>query len=292
MFYGKDGEEFIVKLLDTTKDISRKPIIRDNYIIYIINLIEIGKYIWNDYKDKYDNSDRGCHGEEHLREVMLLSFKLCIEYRDALEVELHAALLMCTIASITHDSYSYTDRDNHHERASMDLLKYLKNEKVIKEFSKFKIRVDDKFIDIATSMVYQHRASYVDDYSYKMCELFSAADRGEPNFDNILKRAYLHNKGKTDFKLEVNKNIGKTTYGKFYFENSINFQGELEDYEIFTILHMVDKFGKDGYIATNLKKDSIYKKYFNVEISFLYSDILELVNASNIKECLSNVLKD
>lgn len=283
-------EEFKDKVIEVTFPITRGET-RTNQNFYfdkVVEVMRIGELVWKDYRDKYNNSDKEHHGIEHIREVLLLSFKLCVEYEGKLDgIDFISSLYMCTIASITHDSHSYENRENHHELASLDVSSYLSSNKLRNSIP----NIDNKFISIVSSMVFEHRASYKGEYSYRISELFSVADRGVPNFKEIIKRSCLCNMSKSNFKLEVNKNIGKTTYGKFYFENSINFQGELEDYEIFTILHMVDKFGKDGYIATNLKKDSIYKKYFNVEISFLYSDILELVNASNIKECLSNVLQ-
>ena len=304
MFDGKDGEEFITKLFGTTIDISNESVVIGTYDIIVSDCIDVGKYIWNNYRNRYNNDDSECHGVKHLREVMLTSFKLCIKYRNRIDtVSLKEALLMSTIASIVHDSYSYTDRDNHHEVASIDLLEYLKNEEVNNFISKkfTDISIDNKFIDIVCSMVYEHRASYNHNFSHVMCELFSAADRGMPNFDSMFKRTLSFNKLKTNFKLDVDKNIdivinnsGKysTTYSKFYFENSVKFKGEIKDYIIFSLLHMMDKFSRNGYAFNRLKENGIYKNYFGKELEQLYLEIekLFLVKPDILKHLVNNYI--
>lgn len=97
----------------------------------------------------------------------------------------------------------------------------------------------DSKVTIANA-VKEHRASYKGEFSSVLSELLSSADRGYPNFQNIYNRALKYAKGNEEQ----------------------------------TKLHLIDKFGREGYANF----PDMYKNFFKDELELLYKEI------DNLKE--------
>jgi len=221
--------------------------------------IEYKKLVMYHFKHFYENVDKG-HGLVHVNAVC----DLALEINDSLNLNLSEYDII--LSAIAHDIYSHTSRRTHAEKGEAYILN---DTGVIYDY------VDDKVL--VAKAVGEHRASYTGEHSSVLSELISAADRGEPNFNHILKRIYECTKDKK-FKLENIKRDHILCNGKTL--------SDMGDYitTIYglaigkTFTHLVDKFSTQGYA----RYPDVYKVYFKDKLTELHNDIDKCITQPNI----------
>lgn len=183
--------------------------------------------IWNIFKGRYENVDEA-HNHNHIYHVLQRAIDIvefCISKHLIKKEDRERFYKQMIFASILHDSFSYTHRKMHHEKAyelakvfesvkvneqnQIDVLTKAKNDFNLKldilrkldvpeelrqdishfnfNWLKFYNKID---VNIVAYMVLQHRASNKDDFINLQAEIFSCADRDDLDLSVIINRIY------------------------------------------------------------------------------------------------------
>jgi len=178
----------------------------------------------------YKTND-AAHQIDHADEVVTLMLQMDKKFN------LHLDKNMIIVIGYYHDIFSKEDklaRKNHNNLAA----DYILNNN--KEFSIF----NDKELTLISKAIREHRGSYKGEFSSIYSELVSAADRGEPDLNDMIKRSF-----------------------KYHFDG-LNSQKAAEE----VLEHMIEKFGKNGYA----KYPKLYLKFFGKKLDNLKKDIMKL----------------
>lgn len=183
--------------------------------------------IWDMFKGRYEKVDEA-HNHNHIYHVLTRSIDIvefCISKHLIKKEDRERFYKQMIFASILHDSFSYTHRKMHHEKA-YELAKVFESVKVneqnqidvvTKAENDFNLKLDIlrkldvpeelrqdishfnfnwlKFynkidVNIVAYMVLQHRASNKDDFINLQAEIFSCADRDDLDLSVIVNRIY------------------------------------------------------------------------------------------------------
>lgn len=194
---------------------------------------KLQKRLFNYFAPYYASNNKG-HQINHAIEVCSLAYRIAGSVYPG---KLDGRIL--SVAAFAHDMYS-DKRDTHHLTGAEHILS--------SEFRKHGFLKSDEEYELAAAAVREHRASFKgESYTSQYSEVISAADRGSPDLDRILKRVY-----------------------------SCNMGGALEDNLASSLKHLHEKFGRDGYMRTT----DAYKEYFKDEIEKFYVDIEKLTYES------------
>jgi hypothetical protein len=192
---------------------------------------ELSKYTVREFFKEFYLSNDDAHQISHADDVCDLALTINKKLGDLYSEE------YIILASYAHDIYSdELGRKNHHKLA----YSYIMNTK-----SAIFETISDEGKGIIACAVFEHRASYTGDFTSKLSEIISAADRGVPNYKDIYNRALKYAKG------DHNQ----------------------------TELHMIDKYGRNGYA----KYPDAYIKIFKEELEELYT-IIDSLNPETRKD--------
>lgn len=259
--------------------------------------------LWKEVSEHYRNDPS--HGLGHLLEV----FKNSINMYYAIFNRIDSAVKKFILATIMHDLFSFTSRENHHILAK-HLLEEIYNKLELEEPDYLLINFSDSgevlhntFVDIDTpiavsccmnittiknafsgedilevaNMVHEHRASKKLGFSSICSEIFNAADKDAPVLDKVVKRIYTCAKVKENkFKSDLNgyKNL-ESPYGDFTSDVKIK---ELEalgwpDTMIKTFYHLWEKYSSNGYMFMGTDKNGVYATYYADKIEVFHNEI-------------------
>ncbi len=190
------------------------------------------------FKEFYNYNDEA-HKFNHVEEV--LANALFIE-----EVILtNYGFEKLAILAYIHDMYSGLDRLHHHTLAQQWVL----DNKFDKIFRNFKIEE----IDEIAYAVGEHRASFKGEYTSKLSELLSAADKGKLELTKYIKRIYSSYNNKNNSYGHFNGHVLPTHGAKIGA----------------TLTHLKSKFSRTGYMRLN----SVYKEVYKDDIEQFYLDV-------------------
>jgi len=220
------------------------------------------------FKPFYEKVDVA-HGLDHVIEVM--NTALAINHKLRLGISKHDII----VASIAHDIFSYTDRNEHHKKAQ---------EYILSDVSTIYDYVSDR--ESIAYAVGQHRASYKGEYNNKLSELISAADRGAPNIEKIIKRIYqcaidpnlvfsIDVKGIPELVLPTGESLSDTY--QLLIDTSFTIA------EAKTFVHLYEKYSVSGYARYN----TVYNKYYNNEMLDFF---ITIENIAKEPELLRNYI--
>lgn len=130
-------------------------------------------------KPYYDKNDLG-HGWDHAIEVMNLALKI------NKETELSCNENDVIAASLLHDIGVSIDRKTHHIVA----FNMLFTDELFKWFDALSNKYNIDWAAVLLAIV-EHRASFTGEYSSKLSELISSADRLYPDEEQLIKRMIL-----------------------------------------------------------------------------------------------------
>lgn len=205
------------------------------------------------FKPYYNDVDEG-HNMKHVVNVM----ETALEINNVLNLTNRTDLIM--IATIAHDMFSYTHRDKHHEKAYEFIMDI--------KYGMFKdISDDDRYI-IARAVL-EHRGSYKGEFYSSISELISAADRGAPNLNKIIKRIHVCS---LDTTLVFNTD-----------DMQLTSESPEEDFLLRTYTHLLAKYSRNGYARYN----DVYKKYYNTALEEMWIKI-DTITLKDIKQIVSN----
>lgn len=185
------------------------------------------------------------HGVEHVKEVQERALKINTYLENKLGI--HADIGIINIAAQYHDVTAIDDRENHHKSGANLFLKECK----------------DKYGQITKRKVYQciweHRASYKEEYSSIESQILSTADRDEINpssIDKLFKRAYIYSK---EHGLDHDVAVEKAYY------------------------HIKEKYGRDGYAFNSHNK--VFFIYYEENLKDFWN-ALELTSLEAVYQIL------
>lgn len=130
------------------------------------------------YKDMRDQS----HGwDGHVKHVV----NNAVDINEKLGLGLRVELLM--LAAAWHDVAQETHRETHHLEGALQFIEAADRlAPSLSMWERYQV----------TWAIREHRASYTDDYSTMYSEVISAADRGKPDAQLIINRAWYHTQSK------------------------------------------------------------------------------------------------
>lgn len=219
-----------------------------------MDIKEYKQLVINHFQKFYENVDLA-HGLSHVKAVTNLA--LDINKRCNLNLSEHDIV----VAGISHDIFSYTYRDEHHTKAkeyilqdSGDIYKYVTNKKLI------------------ACAVGEHRGSYKGEFSSLLSEVISAADRGLPNLNSIIKRIH---QCACDPSLIFT--IDKTGIPAMLLPNDITLvdmhnkliEDRFSKEFAKTYVHLYEKYSISGYGRYN----QVYKQAFSDELCNMWIEI-------------------
>jgi len=201
--------------------------------------IDVLKY----YNSLYLNKNDPQHKLGHVIDVAYTFLSLVKENIEDIREELNilkkedgyddVIMYVCFLTAVIHDIYVWKDRDIHHMLAAEHIL--LKKDMFIKRLKRLVIGYSTTNIfDIMAEIVYHHRASEKYRRNSILVSLFRIADKGIPDFKNILDRMNI---------ISV-------------LEKDID---DLTQFEIEKLQHLKEKYGVDGYLYAN---DQYYYKTY------------------------------
>lgn len=136
------------------------------------------------FKPYYDKNDRG-HDIGHPLDVLITAFDIDMKLKLGIDVD------DIISAVFIHDMFVHLGRSEHHVRACEFAMnkEYPLKSSLTKEQQKRVARA-----------VREHRASYTGSFYSELSELISSADRGMPDFNKHIERAFInrHDKGEDD----------------------------------------------------------------------------------------------
>lgn len=196
----------------------------------------------------YDHSTDEAHKVPHIKDVMDTAYKMfkSNSFRKMDEVDEMLFLKKLDLAVVFHDCATTISRE-HHEFTGADVFTYLAELAGIME---------KKDIIEVHSAIQQHRGSYDGLFTYRLSELVSAADRGNPkDLRKIVIRSYQY----------------------AVDNNSI-------DPELHALLHVKDKYARNGY--ANLS--DVYKDYYRDSLETFWHNV-DLLSLEKVKEIVESV---
>lgn len=213
------------------------------------------------YKTRaYYGNDSSGHGFRHICDVLTLA--LLINEKHDLETNIEKIIL----ASFVHDMFSSSHRITHHLEAYTFVLS--------SKWRVFEFLSPEDKMDVAMA-VKEHRASGDGSYWSKLSLLISAADRGYPDMDKIIKRIRKCAQDTNSvFTLDV-KGIPKMTLPNGeWLEELYNKMYVVDPVEAKTYTHLYEKYSDKGYAQYNI----IYKSYFAEELNSMYKSINDIID--------------
>jgi len=215
--------------------------LKDKKIIKTVNKIRT-KYGFKNVGTGHDVS----HGDE--------VFKNMLELREhSFFNKFEFDIIGLAVMAYAHDMYADEDRKNHH------ILAY---KKILKRKPKFLKKLSDHVFKNVCLAIKQHRAStYAVGIENPYVNIMRLADKGKPNIDDIIIRAYL-------YAVENNKNASNSTCVRI------------------TLKHLLDKYSYDGYA---FKNDIIYHELYTESIKKVceYIDNMSVSDLSKIVKYLN-----
>ena len=208
---------------------------------------KLKKYIDKNIMKQYKDNNYGCHGWEHIQDVINRSFELVKE--NNLDVNLD---MVYVIASY-HDIGHHIDSANH-EKVSADIMS--KDNNLKRFFNKSELKIIKEAIE-------DHRSSSKNDPRSIYGKIVSSADRNN-TVEDCLSRTYTYGKRlnpkATDEELfnraydVLQEKFGINGYAKYYFKDS-KYERFLE--ELRELLEDKEKFIKTQRDYINkLKKEN------------------------------------
>ncbi len=215
---------------------------------------EYKKLVIEHFKEFYKDVDEA-HGLTHVTAVT----NLALDFNSKLKLGLSEYDIV--VAGISHDIFSYTHRDEHHTKAK---------DYILQDTGEIYAMVDNK-----TQIAYavgEHRGSFKGEYTSKLSELISAADRGLPNLTGIIKRIYqcavnpnlvfsVDQFGIPDITLS-NRITLLETHDKLLSEG-------VDPVLVKTFVHLYEKYSINGYGRYN----SVYKNVYKEELCNMWEEI-------------------
>lgn len=237
--------DFVERILNND---SLEKYYRESYTI-VSNILEPNKKNFRDnallrsykeaFKDLLESSYNSlAHGIDHVEGVYKKALHLNIKYN--LNIPKDEIL----VASLFHDIFQDKDRDKHHILAHDWIMSSVHPMITLNDKNK------QKRIALA---IKEHRSTYAEKYSSPLSELLATADKETPDINKIITRAY---------KYQLDKYPDRT-------------HREMVDN---VISHLVEKFGRDGYI----KYTYIYTMEYCDQLSLLY-DLIDKIKDGKIK---------
>lgn len=199
------------------------------------------KYLSELYAPFYAMNDKA-HQIGHVIEVT----REALNINEKLYLRLDEYMLVAV--GMVHDLFN-NDRDNHHTLAAEYVLK-----NPIEWLCQFS---HEDRVEMSQAVA-EHRASYRGKYSGELSATLSAADRGKPDVERTVKRA---------FKYALNCNVG--------FRDIALAQ---------TQEHMVDKFGTKGYA----RYPQLYTEMYEAELQSLQT-VMDVITLDEIAEICKNI---
>lgn len=130
-----------------------------------------------------------------------------LQIKDDLQLCINNDIL--SLAAIWHDVATEIDRDNHH---------LIGGELFAKAARTYAPDLPVYMVEAVVKAIEEHRASYKGTFSSIYSEVLSAADRGKPNVDTIMKRSWVYSntpgKSTDEVAADVARHM-KTKYGLF-----------------------------------------------------------------------------
>lgn len=197
----------------------------------------------------YDHSSDEAHKVPHIKDVMESAYKMfgSDSFKKMDEVDEMLFLKKLDLAVVFHDCATVIER-KHHEFTGADVFTYLAELAGIME---------KKDIIEVSSAIQQHRGSYDGLFTYRLSELVSAADRGNPkDLRKIVIRSY-----------------------QYAIDN------ELTDPEVHALKHVKEKYARDGY--ANLS--DVYKDYYKDSLETFWYNV-DLLTLEKVKEIVESDL--
>lgn len=155
------------------------------------------------------------------------------------------------VAALAHDMFTTQNRDSHHVMAAQ-----------FAETEIFKSHVgivnsDGNGYSRISNAILRHRASWKGDYTYILDEIISAADRGEPEIRNKIRRSY-----------------------KYAIKNGATH----EDAVRHAHKHIREKFARDGYASRSMMTKT-YLLAYEDELENFYRDLEALTIEQAAEMC-------
>lgn len=275
--------------------------------------------IWEMFKGRYENVDEA-HNHNHIYHVLQRAIDIvefCIKNYFIIREDRERFYKQMIFASIAHDSFSYTHRKLHHEKAyeivklfeslkvneqnNIDVLTKAKNDFNLKLDILRKLDVPEDLrkdtshfnwlkhfnkidLNIIAFMVLQHRASNKDDFINLQAEIFSCADRDDLDLSVIVNRIY---KCACDdgclFEFELKGHIpldiviNNVSYHSIEIIPYLKDSLEWDAKQIKTFYHLWEKFSRVGYMFDTLKLDGVYFSYYKDVIKDFYKEVDDII---------------